>query len=456
MGESKMRKIITLGIMLLFLGMTISSSTGLYLEKQSIKPLSSGNTLYVGGNGTGNYTKIQDAIDDASNGDIVYVYDDGSPYYENVRVNKSINLVGEDRNTTRITAPHHYTGAVSLQAPNITLTGFKLTHNNSNAGILILSAFNNVHHNIITSNYCGIEVSDKDSNGNQIHHNIIKNCEDADGIRLIFTSYQKVYENTISADCTGIDMFGASNNSIYRNHIISNHWGIYFTQASNNNRIFKNYISKNSGCGLAFWWGNPSENLVYENEIVNNTRYGIRMYYEGNDNFIFHNNFINNSYGHAVDECNNTWDNGYPSGGNYWDDYNGTDRDGDGIGDTPYNISGGDNRDRYPLMEPYGMTELSLNFIDGLFKISGYIKNIGNKTAFNVQWSITVEGGFVLIGKESSGTILKPLLPDEEVTITTGIILGFGKIMITVAAWADNAPLVSKSTSGFLLLFFII
>jgi len=53
-----MRKIITLGIMLLFLGMTMSSSTGLYLEKQSIKPLSSGNILYVGGNGTGNYSKL--------------------------------------------------------------------------------------------------------------------------------------------------------------------------------------------------------------------------------------------------------------------------------------------------------------------------------------------------------------------------------------------------------------
>ena len=90
MGESKMRKIITLGIMLLFLGMTISSSTGLYLDEQSIKPLSSGNILYVGGSGTGNYSKIQDAIDDASDGDTVFVYDDSSPYYENVIVDKSI------------------------------------------------------------------------------------------------------------------------------------------------------------------------------------------------------------------------------------------------------------------------------------------------------------------------------------------------------------------------------
>jgi len=59
-----------------------------------------GNTLYVGGSGLNNYTRIQDAIDNASDWDTVFVYN-GS-YYENVLVDKSISLIGEDRNLTFI------------------------------------------------------------------------------------------------------------------------------------------------------------------------------------------------------------------------------------------------------------------------------------------------------------------------------------------------------------------
>jgi hypothetical protein len=80
------------------------------------------------------------------------------------------------------------------------------------------------------------------------------------------------------------------------------------------------------------------------------------------NNTIYHNNFINNTQqaqvtpGHA-----DVWDHGYPSGGNYWSDYNGTDSysgphqnetGSDGIGDTPYTIDG-NNTDRYPLVKPF-------------------------------------------------------------------------------------------------------
>jgi hypothetical protein len=74
------------------------------------------------------------------------------------------------------------------------------------------------------------------------------------------------------------------------------------------------------------------------------------------NNVIYNDNFENNRvfqvYG--FDYYTNTWDNGYPSGGNNWSDYNGTDSNDDGIGDTPYVISVY-NTDRYPLMAPCSM-----------------------------------------------------------------------------------------------------
>jgi hypothetical protein len=72
---------------------------------------------------------------------------------------------------------------------------------------------------------------------------------------------------------------------------------------------------------------------------------------------IFHNNFLISPdytwFCLSDTQPDHTWDNGYPSGGNYWSNYNGTDPDNDGIGDTPYPIPGGVYMDHYPLMKPF-------------------------------------------------------------------------------------------------------
>jgi len=124
-----------------------------------------------------------------------------------------------------------------------------------------------------------------------------------------------------------------------------------------------------------FLYHSSSSNFIYQNRITDNT-YGIyiKPWTEwANNNIIYHNNLINNTQ-NAYDECNNIWDIGYPSGGNYWDDYNGTDADGDGIGDTPYPILGGNNEDRYPLMTPFGTQPPVVEIInpkEGYFHFSG-------------------------------------------------------------------------------------
>ena len=79
-----------LGIIALFICMSFTPSVAVYTVKKPSIPVSNGDTLYVGGTGEDNYTRIQKAIDNASDGDTVFVYDDSSPYYEFVEVNKSI------------------------------------------------------------------------------------------------------------------------------------------------------------------------------------------------------------------------------------------------------------------------------------------------------------------------------------------------------------------------------
>jgi len=108
---------------------------------------------------------------------------------------------------------------------------------------------------------------------------------------------------------------------------------------------------------------NSSNSIIIENIIKDNNGYGIYIDNQSKDNVIYHNNF--NNIQNANDSgTDNIWDDGYPSGGNYWSDYTGVDYyhgpnqdilDSDGIGDTPYNITeDGSVQDRYPLINPFG------------------------------------------------------------------------------------------------------
>jgi len=571
------RKGVAITIIFLFVGISILPTTeSILLEKPTVSTLD-GNTLYVGGSGPGNYTTIQDAIDNASDGDTVFVYDDSSPYYENVVVDKSINLIGEDRNSTIIDGDA-LGDVVYVSADFVHITGFNIQNSgydwqdtgidvrseyniingntirsNNGHGVKLDNSFNNIiSDNIISSNneygikldYSSNNIISKNnisnnrkdgtrliqssnntiseniitsnnndgiwlgnSNSNTITDNNISNNED-DGIHLGFSSDNTISENIISSNnLDGIVLFDTSDNTISENIISNNPYGIAIIVHSSNNAILENTVS-NAWHGIFI--DSSSNNTISGNTITNNLYYGMFLDFHcdnnnitgntissnnyggicirkssdniisGNtissnfedgvyihqsiNNIFYHNNFINNTNQAYIDDGNNTWDNGYPSCGNYWSDYAGVDNysgsnqdilGSDGVGDTPYDISGDSNQDRYPLMEPYGMTELTINIGTGLFKFLIYIKNVGNTTAFNVQWMITIKGGLVFLGRESSGGVPKPLLPDEE-TVTLGLVLfGFGRIEITVAAWADNAPLVSKTHPGFLLLFFV-
>ena len=186
------------------------------------------------------------------------------------------------------------------------------------------------------------------------------------GISLLFSSFNLVCRNSMTDNDVGIFLWESDNNTIEDNKMYNNEHGIFYQMYSSSNIIRGNTISSEIRGNIGIYlWGR--ENVLYHNTIMN-MQWGLGFYASYN-NLIYNNNFINN-VNQATGTGMNIWDNGYPSGGNYWSDYNGTDlfsgsyqniTGSDGIGDAPYVIDE-NNVDRYPLMKPWAPKyELAIN-----------------------------------------------------------------------------------------------
>jgi len=266
-----------------------------------------GNTLYVGGNGPGNYSSIQSAIDNATDGYTIYVYDDSSPYYETIDISKSIKLVGENKETTIIDGERQDKVIfIGRNTENVKITGFTIRNSSLNgisSGVILYfnPTYINISDNIIINNKYGI---------------------------LFFAAYHSSPVNR-STGITSLYDCVVSNNKISNNYV-----GVELDYAYNN-VIFNNTISDNSYCG--FYLYNSGSNSFYLNNMINNS-----------------NNVLVNYL--PWYKSVNLWYNPLSKKGNYWDDYEGSDNlPPYGIGDTPYIIPPYlyRNNDNYPLMKPY-------------------------------------------------------------------------------------------------------
>jgi parallel beta-helix repeat protein len=197
------------------------------------------------------------------------------------------------------------------------------------------------------------------------------------GIGLSCCSNSTICRNNVTGiTYYGIMLYRSSHNSVSGNSVTNNYLdGIWLTYDSNYNNICRNNIAANSNYGLSLYSGQgvTTGNTISENNITRNT-YGIL--YLAPDNMIYHNNFIENNQQatgfsneyHVWYNPLNVWDNGYPSGGNYWSDYGGVDAyygpgqnitGSDRMGDTPYVINT-TNLDHYPLMSPWSPHQLTV------------------------------------------------------------------------------------------------
>lgn len=400
-----------------------------------------------------NYPTIQAAINAASNGDTIFVKT--GTYYENLIVNKTVVLVGENKSNTIIDG-NLVGNVMEITASNVNVSCFTLE--NGICGIHVsLSDGNNLSNNIMTKNGYGIYIEgysgwpfDPASNniiasneiflnergmmlldcsncmltGNVLHDNELinfglhgaffadgytgfynnqidtSNTVDGKPIYYLVGVSDEICDNTSNAgvvyaigcnnltikDLTlrksyyGILFYNTVNSQTNNVSISDNFYGIFLVNSHSNN-FTNNNINRGKGVHLASSENNgfirniitnngdgvellthSYYNVFADNNITSNT-VGIDLYTQTAGNKISHNNFINNTYQvwSSVPGGVNIWDDGYPSGGNYWNDYVGTDLfkgpyqneiGSDGIGDVPYVIDE-NNQDNYPLMQPW-------------------------------------------------------------------------------------------------------
>jgi parallel beta-helix repeat protein len=311
------------------------------------------------------YPTIQEAINAANEGDIIYVR--FGTYRENIVLNKSLTIIGEDRYITVISGNEG--SIVNITANNANLTGF--TIKGGEVGIIVLDVLNvTINKNRVLNNLYGLAVVN--STQCTITYNILFNNTFI-GLSLTNSTQSQVVSNTITNNGNGIALAFSLNNNISQNIVTANYAIGMMLGYSNNNTISQNYIIGNiynSGLQLV----NSTNNVISANTMEEN-KYGVG-FQESSNNIFYHNNFLHNDWQvydasrdySDVSPSINVWDDGYPSGGNYWSDYSGVDlysgpyqneTGGDGIVDTPYFI-GANNVDKYPLMSLWSPIPLKI------------------------------------------------------------------------------------------------
>jgi len=241
-----LKKTLTFGIILLFLDSCFIFSTAQNNQEPSLNK-SRANWFYVGGSGSNNYTKIQDAIDNASDGDTVFVFN--GTYYGYVIINKSINLIGEDKNTTIIIGFVAYT--ISIVSDWVNMSRFTIKNGwRSGEGVRIDSSYNNFLNNIIETPNDEIRVSGE---SNTISGNTIT-CDRV----YISGNRNTISDNTITNKYYGIYLMDSWDNIILNNSLFN--YGLFISDDS----FWSNIVKNNTVNGKPLVYLNDESNLTID------------------------------------------------------------------------------------------------------------------------------------------------------------------------------------------------
>jgi parallel beta-helix repeat protein len=248
-------------------------------------------------------------------------------------VNKSVSMVGEDRDATVIDV----TAGLKVERDNVTITGFTIY--DGWQGITISGNYSKISGNKITDTQYGIVLLN--SQNNTITKNLLQSIGLSAAIQLSYSNNNLLKNNYIEGCTEGIQLREGSSNNIVEENIVTN---------------CQDVAVRLLGSGVGRVWYGPNNNTITQNRI-SSSGCGTTVY-GANGNIISNNNYVDNTVQFSANEDYYlTW------GGsrsvntidrNYWSDYNGTDANRDGVGDTPYFIDAY-NKDNYPIMLPISL-----------------------------------------------------------------------------------------------------
>ena len=218
------------------------------------------------------------------------------------------------------------------------------------------------------STLCGNYIV-KNGDGARVGSNIALSgnlfSENGDRGLYVSGSYNLIYNNLFIDNTNyGIDLEYYSENNLISENNITGGLAAIWIQYSDHNEVLRNNMTETASFGV--WIGFSSNNTVHENYIAG-SMFGVALH-KSNYSFVYHNDFVNCDVpAGAINATGSVWDDGYPSGGNYWGDYeenypdaediySGLNQDlpgSDGIWDKPYVIDPLGNQDNYPLAYPF-------------------------------------------------------------------------------------------------------
>jgi nitrous oxidase accessory protein len=321
-------------------------------QNVSSQPMVRGNTLYVGGGGPGNYTSIQKAIDNSTNGDTIFVY--AGTYPENVDTKlKKISLIGQNRESTFIEG-QTTNPVVRIGISDTSIQGFTMKGSSDEIILQVATLCENVFiiNNIMKNGLQGISLSVPTSKITITNNIIFDNVYI--GIQVQTSTYSLIQGNTVSDNgAQGIDLsLNSNHNSILNNTLNGNgEEGIAIGGlASTENTIQGNVITDNK-IGIRFASGAGS-NKIIGNSIEVNAMEGLLLQ-SSSENTIEMNNFIDNKRQATFKiSSRNVWD------ANYWSNWVGVRFSAPIFQKFPKVILGGVrmNFDKNPALEPYNIS----------------------------------------------------------------------------------------------------